>query len=198
MFETGPGLDYLNGLHHMHWTTLATLILGIFGPAWSECVTNSKAAADSTTVDGRTYLLHDGLYFDEAGKAWRPVTATVTAYAPTRDQCDEDPDVTATGTNAFTTFGVAADPRAIAYGTMLRIPGYGEARVDDTGSAMRRAWRNGAVHLDVRIPLRGRDGAWRSEGQCTRIAMNYGRKSDVTVLIRSRADDLTCDRVLVW
>jgi 3D (Asp-Asp-Asp) domain-containing protein len=48
--------------------------------------------------------------------------------------------------------GIAADPRAVPYQTRLRVPGYGEALVDDTGGAMRQDWHRGIVHLDVRLP----------------------------------------------
>lgn len=68
------------------------------------------------------------------------IQARVTAYAPLDNVsgiCAEgDPTVTATGTRSRR--GVAAvDPRKIAYGTRLFIPGYGEAIAEDTGGAMR-------------------------------------------------------------
>jgi len=48
---------------------------------------------------------------------------------------------------------VAVDPTAIAYGSMLSIPGFmNRVRADDTGGTMRKAWRNKKeYHLDLRF-----------------------------------------------
>jgi len=47
--------------------------------------------------------------------------------------------------------GIAADPKVIRYRTMIDVPGYGRAMVDDTGGAMRQSARKGIVHLDLRF-----------------------------------------------
>lgn len=134
---------------------------------------------------GRTYIPMAGRYVDEAGMAWLPIQVTTTAYSPTVEQCDGDPHVTARGTDAFSTYGIAADPRALPYGSALRIPGYGDFPVDDTGGRMRRSWESGVVHLDLRIPLRRYDGVWRSASEATRVAMRHGVRRDRVVLLRA-------------
>ncbi|HYE08142.1 MAG TPA: hypothetical protein VEL07_21695 [Planctomycetota bacterium] len=147
-------------------------------------------AADAAVARHRRFVVHDGIGYglalgtlvDVEGRGWLPCPATITAYTPRREECDEDPDVTATGTDAFRQAGIAADPRAIAYRTVLRVPGYGEAPVDDTGGAMRQSWERGTVHLDLRIPRRAPDGRWRSEDECVRIAREHGVRQK-TVLI---------------
>ncbi len=135
------------------------------------------------TIDGRTYRVDiDGIHWDGTGTPWQPLNAVTTAYTPTRDECDEDPDRTAIGAMAFETYGIAADPRAIAYRSVVRVPGYGDAMIDDTGSAMRRSWSQGVLQLDLRIPFRAHDGRWRSESECKRIARNHGVQEDVVLL----------------
>lgn len=74
--------------------------------------------------------------------------AKVTAYCPCEKCCGDDADgITSKGVDANLP-GIASDPKRVAYGTVLSIPGYGTASVDDTGGAMRRA---SVVHLDVRF-----------------------------------------------
>ena len=82
-----------------------------------------------------------------------------TGYCPCSICCGTDSDgKTSLGKNALKP-GVAADPRAIPYGTLLHIPGYDHpdlegkhVRVDDTGGAMRQSWRkHGKYHIDVRF-----------------------------------------------
>jgi 3D (Asp-Asp-Asp) domain-containing protein len=144
--------------------------------------TATAGAGELAVFDGRLYGVVGGIYFDGEGKAWQPIVVTTTAYVPCTEQCDDDPDITATGTNAFRTYGIAADPSAIAYGTVLRVPEYGDAKVDDTGGAMRQDWKKGIVHLDLRIPLRRHDGVWRSEGACNRVALQHGVQKNRIVL----------------
>jgi 3D (Asp-Asp-Asp) domain-containing protein len=138
-----------------------------------------------TWFDRRPYVSRGDRLVDVRGRVWRSRAAVVTAYTPRREECDDDPGVTATGTDAFRLPGIAADPRAIPYRSVVRVPGYGEARVDDTGGDMRRAWDRGVLHLDVRIPRRAPDGRWRSEAECVRIALEHGRRH-VTVLVLER------------
>ncbi len=167
----------------------ATIDLALAGPQPAALVAPFTPSAperepESTLFDGLPYRLIDDSYVDQEGDWWRPLVVTTTAYAPTTDQCDDDPDSTATGSNAFRNYGVAADPRALPYGTLLRIPGYGDAIVDDTGSAMRRSWTRGIIHLDLRIPLRRYDGAWRSEDEATRIAQAHGVRRNRIILMK--------------
>ena len=138
-----------------------------------------------TWFDRRPYASRGDRLIDARGRAWRPMPAVVTAYTPRREECDDDPGVTATGTDAFRRPGIAADPRALPYRSVVRVPGYGEAAVDDTGGDMRRAWDRGVLQLDVRIPRRAPDGRWRSEAECVRIALAHGRR-DETVLVLER------------
>jgi 3D (Asp-Asp-Asp) domain-containing protein len=55
-------------------------------------------------------------------------------------------------------YGIAADPRILPYGTYIQVPGYLEKSepntawmVDDTGGGMRKSWRRGIIHIDVRF-----------------------------------------------
>lgn len=84
---------------------------------------------------------------------WKTIRAKVTAYDPSRISCGKFADgKTSIGQSAWVLDGVAADPRAIPYGTYVVIPGVGTRHVDDTGSAMRRSWsRNRRFHLDLRV-----------------------------------------------
>ena len=83
---------------------------------------------------------------------WKRVRAKVTGYCPCVRCCGKYADgKTATGSNAWKPNGCAVDKRAIPYGTMVWIPGYGFRIADDTGSAMRRSWRRRRkFHVDVR------------------------------------------------
>jgi len=76
----------------------------------------------------------------------------VTAYCPCARCCGKYADgKTSIGKDASTP-GVAADPRLLAYGTRLDIPGIGILAVDDTGGAMRQSAKKGIWHIDVRFP----------------------------------------------
>jgi 3D (Asp-Asp-Asp) domain-containing protein len=83
----------------------------------------------------------------------RVVEARVTAYEPSRRSCGSFADGrTSTGRNAHQLDGVAVAPEAVPYGYLVYIPGVGYRLVDDTGSAMRRAWvQERVIHLDVRM-----------------------------------------------
>lgn len=84
---------------------------------------------------------------------WKTVSAKVTAYTPNVESCEHFTDgFTSIGHNAWDLKGVAADPWALPYGSMVRIPSVGFREVDDTGRAMRAHWREkGLYHLDVRF-----------------------------------------------
>ena len=83
----------------------------------------------------------------------RSVVAKVTGYTPGIESCGKFADgITSTGSNAWAPWGVAADPALLPYGTLVYIPGVGYREVDDTGSAMREAWRNNKeTHIDLRF-----------------------------------------------
>jgi 3D (Asp-Asp-Asp) domain-containing protein len=148
-------------------------------------MTIAAPSAIDVCFAGRAYRRLGDTYLDDAGNSWKPLRVTTTAYVPVAEQCDGDPERTATGTAAQITYGVAADPRALPYGSLLRIPGYGDVKVDDTGSRMVRSWqRSGDVLLDLRIPLRRADGVWRDAATCNRIAMKHGIQRDRIVLVR--------------
>lgn len=106
--------------------------------------------------------------FAESNGKW--VRALVTAYTPW-DVADSDSGyqdgftstmVDTRSLNPNHIYGVAADPRAVPYGTKIYIPEYWESLqsnknsiptkivVDDTGGAMRNSWDNGILHFDVR------------------------------------------------
>ena len=82
--------------------------------------------------------------------------AIVTGYVGHDERCDgkwAKFNRTSTGRNATETRGVAVDPRAIPYGTRVRVPGVGTLLADDTGGRMREDWRKrGILHIDVRFP----------------------------------------------
>lgn len=65
----------------------------------------------------------------------------VFAYGPNKGK-PKDVGVTATGTRARHGV-VAVDPRVFAYGTIFKIPGYGWARAEDCGGAIK------GMHLDL-------------------------------------------------
>lgn len=84
---------------------------------------------------------------------WKTLRCKVTAYTPGEESCGKFTDgKTSTGRNAWHVSGVAADPTALPYGTVVEIPGMGLRLVDDTGSAMREAWKKDRlVHIDLRF-----------------------------------------------
>ena len=162
----------------------AMLVAGILGAADGDPASIPPPTPAGTVFAGQAYQVVGEYYVDDQGTYWKPLVVTTTAYAPTAEQCDDTPGDTATGTDARRLYGIAADPRAVPYGTVLRVPGYGDAPVDDTGGAMRQNWARGIVHLDLRIPLRRYDGQWRSEDDATRVAMEHGMRRDRIVLMK--------------
>lgn len=135
---------------------------------------------------GRQYRrLPNGLLRGPDGGLWRKIEATTTAYVAEAAQCGSDYLNTATMTRAREVYGIAADPRAIPYGTTLHVAGYGVFPVDDTGGAMRQAWRRSrTIHLDLRIPHRRYDGVIRSTAECNQIAMRHGIQRNRIILLR--------------
>lgn len=83
----------------------------------------------------------------------KTVTAKVTGYTPGAESCGKFADgLTSIGENAWSLDGVAADPKVLPYGTIVFIPGVGYREVDDTGAAMRDAWKDKReIHIDLRF-----------------------------------------------
>ena len=96
--------------------------------------------------------------------------AVVTAYCPCSKCCGyATPGRTSTGRSAWKP-GIAADPRALPYGTEIYVKGYGRRRVDDTGGAMRRSWRRkGVLHLDIRMTYHYQAVRWGRKMMKVRI-----------------------------
>ncbi len=92
---------------------------------------------------------------------WKTIRTKVTAYDPVGCCCGHSADgLTATGDNAWVLDGVATAPKAIPYRTKLWIPGAGWREVDDTGSAMRRAWGRGRYLIDLRLREHAQARRW--------------------------------------
>jgi len=82
----------------------------------------------------------------------KTVRAHLTGYCPCSKCCGRHANGrTSINKNAWVMNGCAVDKRAIPYGWMVYIPGKGFRESDDTGSAMRRSWRRGIYHIDVRF-----------------------------------------------
>ncbi|MFN7181558.1 MAG: 3D domain-containing protein [Planctomycetota bacterium] len=79
--------------------------------------------------------------------------AKITGYEPSETSCGKYADgKTAIMRNAHELTGVAADPLALPYGTIVYIPTVGYKIVDDTGSALKKSWRvKGQLHIDLRF-----------------------------------------------
>ena len=99
---------------------------------------------------------------EQKDSAKRIIRAEVTSYAPLDPDAVEgmcysgDPSITATGTTVR--YGVAAaDFSKLPAGTVLEIPGYGIAVVEDTGSALRK---HEGYAIDVFMPTRREALAW--------------------------------------
>ena len=94
-----------------------------------------------TMTPGKSYRYH------------RSLKAKVTGYTPGEESCGPFADgYTSTGSNAWSPWGVATDPTHLPYGALVFIPGVGYREVDDTGSAMRDAWRKRKeTHIDLRF-----------------------------------------------
>ncbi|MHC4871595.1 MAG: hypothetical protein ACYTFY_07105 [Planctomycetota bacterium] len=94
-------------------------------------------------------------------KETETIVAKVTAYCPCYRCCGKFANGrTSTRTNAWRQ-GIASDPSVIPYGTLVSVPGYGSAKVDDTGIAMRRSWKNSnIIHLDIRFQYHWQARRW--------------------------------------
>ncbi|MDO8582223.1 MAG: hypothetical protein Q7S16_05125 [bacterium] len=90
---------------------------------------------------------------NNAAQKEQTIVVLSTAYCPCELCCGDSADgETSIGDDAFVIDGVAADPRALPYRTRISIPSIGVREVDDTGGALRRAWRErGQYHIDLRF-----------------------------------------------
>jgi len=138
--------------------------------------------------DGRAYEVEKKGWRDEDGILWKPITVTTTAYTWLDDlgsPAVPEPGVTASGTDAKRTYGLATDWKVLPKGVTLRIPGYGDAVVDDKCGKARQVWREDKdVLVDIRIPNKGRGGDWRSNDRIRSTAMRHGVREDRVVLRR--------------
>ena len=118
---------------------------------------------------------------------WLAVHAVTTGYSPHAQSCyPYDDGYTSIGINTeITPWGIAACPTVLPYGTRVIVPGYKPSRhygddypwtVDDTGADMRRAAREGVLHLDMRFIHQ-------------RSAMRYGRQYKLVYVDISGLDD---------
>jgi len=88
----------------------------------------------------------------KAPLAYKIKRMKVTGYCPCKKCCGKFADgKTSIGRDAWKTYGIAADPKLLPYGTRLDIPGIGIRIVDDTGGAMRQSAKKGIYHVDVRF-----------------------------------------------
>jgi 3D (Asp-Asp-Asp) domain-containing protein len=96
----------------------------------------------------------------------RTILAKVTAYCPCERCCRRMTGITSTQTNAWQP-GIAVAPAVIPYGSVIYVPGYDRSTwvvADDTGSAMRRSWRNdNEVHVDVRMTYHWQAREWGTQ-----------------------------------
>lgn len=94
------------------------------------------------------------------GHAW--VRVLTTGYCPCAICCGADADgITARGRSVRQhPFGIASDFGLVTPWLTLDIPGYGRARVDDTGGAMRQSAKQGVVHLDLRFKTHQQARRW--------------------------------------
>lgn len=124
----------------------------------------SSAAAPSGAAEGPKTPAHPGPAAPRGWVYWKTVRAEVTAYDPRACCCPGTSDGrTSLGDNAWTLDGVAADSRAVPYRTRVWIPGAGWREVDDTGSAMRRSWRHGRTHIDLRLATHAEARRWGAQ-----------------------------------
>jgi len=129
------------------------------------------------SIDGGEVHNNVKVYNQPSGR-W--VWAKVTAYTPW-DEIDANSGyqdgytaimVDTQSGNPNEMYGIAADPRAIPYGTRVYVPEYWESLqnnknsiptriiVDDTGGAMRQSWDHGELHIDVRYRTKDAARKW--------------------------------------
>jgi 3D (Asp-Asp-Asp) domain-containing protein len=144
----------------------------------------------------KEYISYGGVKYEKVsenkfirdGYYWKKMKVDATAYTWKDDP--PDPSLgngkgkTAKGTDAIKTKGFAADPRVFRYGTVIHLENYGTHTVDDTGGALRKAYRRKQDPLiDVRI-TQVQNGKWLSVNDMQAIARKFGRKNDIEIMIR--------------
>jgi 3D (Asp-Asp-Asp) domain-containing protein len=131
-------------------------------PAQGTTVADTSAVSASAGEARRTTRKSKAPSAPPGYRYWKTVRAKVTAYEPSARCCGEYANGrTSIGQSAWIMDGVAADPRAIPYGTYCVVPGVGGKTVDDTGGAMRDSWRaKGRYHIDVRMPYYSQAKRW--------------------------------------
>lgn len=121
-------------------------------------------AREGRTLASGTFLLDETVLPPPAPPGfayWKTVRAKVTAYDPHGCCCDHSADGrTSLGDDAWHMDGVAVAPEAVPYRSKVWIPGAGWKEADDTGSAMRRSWRRGAYHMDLRVARHDEARRW--------------------------------------
>lgn len=91
----------------------------------------------------------------------RTIRVAVRAYCPCEQCCGKKAQgLTAKETDAYSR-GAATDWTFLPAGTRLTVPGYGRVVVDDTGGALRQAWRRrGEGGVEVRFLTHAEARAW--------------------------------------
>lgn len=120
---------------------------------------------------GQARVVREVLY-GEVGELPKPVTAPpdghawvrvlTTGYCPCAICCGAFADgVTARGRSVRQhPHGIATDPKLVTPWLTLDVPGYGRAKVDDTGGAMRQSGKQGVIHLDLRFTTHQEARRW--------------------------------------
>jgi 3D (Asp-Asp-Asp) domain-containing protein len=104
-------------------------------------------------------------------KEYIELYAKITAYTPGKESCGKHANGrTSINKNAWKMDGIAVDPKAIPYGTKVWIDGIGFKEADDTGGAMRQAWKKKRiVHIDVRMPTVWSAKQWGVQTKLIRV-----------------------------
>jgi 3D (Asp-Asp-Asp) domain-containing protein len=156
----------------------------------SENIQDTHSSTPSIIYGSKKYyVMGNDQYKDENGDMWRGIRVTTTAYTWKDDGVDPRNGAgdgkTSIGRDAIRTYGIAAGTPTLPYGTIVHVDGYGTYTIDDTGGAMRRAWRNNSeIILDLRIPQLRYDGVWRSVRTIQNIARQHGRQRNRIVMIK--------------
>ncbi len=94
------------------------------------------------------------------GMRW--VKIKTTGYCPCEICCPGSSDGRTAINRPVATFpfGIATDRKLVPYRTLVDVPGYGLAMVDDTGGAMRQSAARGVVHFDLRFITHAQAKSW--------------------------------------
>jgi len=94
----------------------------------------------------------------------------LTAYSPDSRSCGKWADGKTATMGDASKPGAAVDPSVIPYGSIIILSDGSFYRVDDTGGAMRKATKQGTIHIDIRMPTHEQ-------------AMQFGVKTDSIVIL---------------